>query len=452
MSAADMKSKVALALAGGGPVGGIYEVGAMAALAEALDGFDFRQFDVYVGVSSGAFIAAAVANGMGPAQLARMLVEDDTDEVFDPNLLLRPAFGEYFRRTLSFPVLLWTSLRQYLSDPWHLRLVEVLQGLSHAIPAGVFNSAGIDQLLRRLFSTGGRTNDFRQLKKRLFIVATDLDTGESVAFGSPGHDDVPISVAVQASTALPGLFPPVRIGDRYFVDGALIKTLHASVALHEGADLVICVNPLVPFDSRLAARRQGSDKASRASRHLVDGGLPVVLSQTFRAIIHSRMRTGMDRYRLEFEGRDVVLFEPTRDDADMFYTNVFSYRDRTRLCEHAYQRTRSELYRRRHELQAVFERHGIELNLGVLKDHSRSLLARKRRPDLASSTSALEAALADLESWLVEATRRTGVERDEGDAGRPYSAQSKDAMLGSAKRQGSEDGEEAEAAYARTDR
>ncbi|MEF8754413.1 MAG: patatin-like phospholipase family protein [Accumulibacter sp.] len=400
MNAATTYPMIGLALAGGGPVGGIYEVGAMAALAEAFEGVDFTAFGIYVGVSSGAFIAAAVANGLGPDKLARMLVENDTDEVFDPEMLLRPAFGEYLRRALAVPVLFWSSLRQYLSDPWHLRPIEAFQSLSHAIPAGVFNSAGIDRLLRRLFSTGGRTNDFRQLKRRLFIVATDLDTGESVAFGSPAHADVPISVAVQASAALPGLFPPVRIGERYFVDGALIKTLHASVALQAGAELLICINPLVPFDSRLAAQRPLHENPPHAPEHLVDGGLPVVLSQTFRAIIHSRMRTGMDRYRHEFKGRDVVLFEPTRDDVDMFFTNVFSYRGRSRLCEHAYQRTRSDLYRRRHELRPILARHGIELNLGVLKDHSRSLLPHKRRPDLATSAGALDASLTDLERWL----------------------------------------------------
>ena len=401
MATTTRRSTIGLALAGGGPVGGIYEVGAMAALAEALDGLDFNEFDIYVGVSSGAFIAAAVANRLAPSSLARMLVEDDTEEVFDPEMLLRPALGEYFRRALSVPVLFWTALRQYLSDPWHLRLIEAFQGLSHAIPTGVFNNAGIDQLLRRLFSSGGRSNDFRQLDHRLFIVATDLDTGESIPFGAPGYDDIPISVAVQASAALPGLFPPVLVGERYFVDGALIKTLHASVALQEGADLVLCINPLVPFDSRLVARRtppQGN--LALAPDHLVEGGLPVVLAQTFRAIIHSRMRTGMERYRLEFKGKDVILFEPTRDDVDMFFTNVFSYRGRRRLCEHAYQRTRSELYRRRHELRPILERHGIGLNLGVLKDHSRSLLSHKRRPDLATSAAALESSLHDLEIWL----------------------------------------------------
>ena len=255
-------------------------------------------------------------------------------------------------------------------------------------------------LLRKLFSTAGRTNDFRLLKHKLFLVATDLDSGESISFGGARFDDVPISLAVQASSALPGLFPPVKIGGHYFVDGALIKTLHTSVALREGADLVICINPLVPFDSGLAARQPHLKRWEQPLEHLVDGGLPVVLSQTFRAIIHSRMRVGMDRYRLEYKGADVMLFEPTRDDADMFFTNVFSYSSRIQVCEHAYQRTRSDLYQRRQELAPIFKRHGMHLNLSVLRDHSRSLIANKRRSNLGSTATALDSSLDDLERWL----------------------------------------------------
>ena len=398
--AANARPKIGLALAGGGPVGGIYEVGAMAALEEALDGADFNNFDVYVGVSSGGFIAAALANGLGPAKLARMLVENDTDEVFDPEILLKPAFGEFLKRAQSVPPLLWASLRHYLSNPLNLGLFEAFQRMGHAIPAGIFDNAGIDGLLRKVFSMPGRSNDFRKLRHKLFLVATDLDTGESVAFGGAGHNDVPISTAVQASAALPGLFPPVKIGDRYYVDGALIKTLHASVALREGAALVICINPLVPYDSALAAHLPKHEHLAHPPSHLVEGGLPVVLSQTFRAIIHSRMRAGMDRYRQEFPDADVVLFEPTRDDADMFFTNVFSYSSRRRLCEHAYQRTRTDLYRRRHELVPVFARHGIRLNVALLKDHRRSLLPHKRKPDLATTAGALDSALGELERWL----------------------------------------------------
>jgi predicted acylesterase/phospholipase RssA len=313
-------------------------------------------------------------------------------------MLLRPAFGEYLHRVLSIPALLRSALQNYLSDPFHHGLFESFQRLSRAIPTGVFDNSGIDRVMREMFTRRGRTNDFRKLKRRLFLVATDLDSGASIAFGSPGYDDIPISTAVQASTALPGLFPPVRIGDRYFVDGALIKTLHASVALKEGADLVLCINPLVPFDAELAAKRN-----ARERQNLNDGGLPVVLSQTFRAIIHSRMQVGMDRYKHHYGDADVVLFEPTRDDGEMFFTNVFSYRDRQRLCEHAYQRTRIDLFRRRHELRHILERHGLSLDLAVLKDHRRSLIAHSRfraKVSLKKTTSVLDDSLDELQGWL----------------------------------------------------
>ena len=129
MAASAVRSKIGLALAGGGPVGGIYEVGAMAALSEALEGLDFNGFDYFVGVSSGGFVAAAVANGMHPGSLARMLVENDTDEMFDPELLLRPALGEYMKRALSVPLLLFSSFRNYVSDPLHTGLFESLERL-----------------------------------------------------------------------------------------------------------------------------------------------------------------------------------------------------------------------------------------------------------------------------------------------------------------------------------
>ena len=57
----------------------------------------------------------------------------------------------------------------------------------------------------------------------------------------------------------------------------------------------------------------------------------------------------MERYKSVYPNTDIVLFEPNRADADMFFTNLFSYSSRRRLCEHAYQKTREELWKRRHE-------------------------------------------------------------------------------------------------------
>lgn len=375
MSGTRQRSRSALALAGGGPLGAVYEIGALMALSEALDGLDFNDLDIYVGVSAGGFIAAGLANGLSPAYMYRMFIDSESAEVpFEPEMLLQPALHEYGRRVASLPALVLESVRDYLRNPIQHDVLASFQRLSQAIPTGLFDNAGVSDFLTRLFSLPGLSNDFRGLRKRLFLVATDLDSGTSVAFGDAGHDHVPISTAVRASAALPGLFPPVEIDGHWFVDGALKKTLHASVALREGARLVLCINPLVPFDAKLAAQEKHSRR-----RRLVDGGLPVVLAQTFRAIIHSRMKTGLAKYGIEYRDADVILFEPGRDDADMFFTNIFSYADRKRLSEQAYRKTREELLRRHDELAPKFARHGVTINRAVLEDPHRSLSRRMGR-------------------------------------------------------------------------
>jgi len=366
----------AVALAGGGPLGGIYEIGALVALSEALDGFDLTACDIYVGVSSGSFFAAGLANGITARAMHEMFVESEAaDDPFEPDLLLRPAFGEYASRFAAVPQLLTSATRQYLEDLGSRGFFESFGQLARALPTGLFDNTGIADYLTKLFQVRLRTNDFRKLPHKLFLVATDLDTGAVVPFGAPGWDHVPIARAVTASAALPGLFPPVEIGGRFYVDGVLTKTLHASLALEAGAKLVICVNPLVPFDARAAASGRRTKHPSIA-RH----GLPAIMSQTLRTLIRSRMQAGMDRYRHEYPDANVVLFEPDRSDAEMFFTNVFSYSGRRRLCEHAYQKTRADLRRRLHELRPVMARHGIGINEDVLADAGRTLLPRSVKP------------------------------------------------------------------------
>lgn len=404
MKPADRRQRVALALAGGGPLGAIYEIGTLMALSEALDGVDFNELDAYVGVSAGSFIAAGLANGLSPAYLYRMFVDSDSAEIpFEPKMLLKPAFGEYAARAAMVPGLLFESLREYLRRPLRQGLLASFQRLSQAIPTGVFDNAGMDVFLTRLFSMPGLTNDFRRLKSRLFLIATDLDSGTAVAFGSAGYDHVPIATAIRAGSALPGLYPPVEIDGRWFVDGALKKTLHASVALKEGIPLVICINPLVPFDAGHASHEKHLKR-----RRLVDGGLPVVLAQTFRAIVHSRMKTGLEKYDIQYQDADVILFEPKRDDADMFFTNMFSYADRKRLTEQAYRKTLDELLRRHDELAPKLARHGVSINRAVLTDPHRSLARRmaqlKRRRARAMGLTAL--GLSDTLDDLARTLRR----------------------------------------------
>ena len=401
------RPRIGLALAGGGPLGAIYEIGVLSALAEALRGVNFNEAEVYVGVSAGSFIAAGLANGYTPQDLSRLFIEDThSEDRFDPALLLRPALREYGRRIASLPPLAAEAAWAYLTGPGDA--LGALQRLGRALPTGLFDGGEIDRYLSRIFAAAGRTNDFRRLRHRLYIVAAELDTGESVAFGSPGVDHVPISRAVQASSALPGLFPPVDIGGHYFVDGALRKTLHASVALAHGVDLLICVNPLVPYYARHHSLGAGGMRhRDHRLEKLVEGGLPVVLAQTYRAIIHSRLDAGMERYKTAYPDADIVLFQPNRSDADMFFTNLFSYSGRHRLCEHAYQKMRRELWERRHELAPTLARHGIGIDAAVLRDEKRTLvrsLRRRREYRIDSTASRTARSLAhtldDLQRWL----------------------------------------------------
>ena len=388
--------KVGIALAGGGPLGGIYEIGALAALEEALLGIKLTECDVYVGVSSGAFVAAVLANGFSPSQIHAMFILGLSQyDPFAPDLLLRPALGEFARRMARIPQLLTLAVIGCLGRSPRRGFSESLMRLARGLPTGLFDNGAIASYLSRLLSQPGRTDDFRKLARKLFIVATELDSGRSAPFGSPGLDDVPISEAVKASAALPGLYPPARIGDRDYVDGALKKTLHASVALKAGAKLLICINPIVPYDGELAAQ------SGRPRIRLADRGLLTVLSQTFRALVHSRMRTGMERYAKEFPDADVVLFEPAQDDAVIFFANIFSYADRRRLADHAYRHTLAELSRRADELEPILRRHGIELDRTVLADFDQGLqLTPSQTGALWDSVPPLERTLSRLEKAL----------------------------------------------------
>ncbi|CAA9421819.1 MAG: hypothetical protein AVDCRST_MAG51-2063 [uncultured Ramlibacter sp.] len=392
--------KIALALAGGGPLGAIYEIGALCALEESLAGIDFNRLHHYVGVSAGGFIAAGLANGITPRALCASFIQNEgSDEVFDPAWLMVPAYGELLRRGSLLPGLAVSAL--WRATLGLTPLTQCLERLGPVLPTGIFSNAQIDRQLTRLFARPGRSNDFRRLATRLTLVATHLDSGEAAPFGRPGWDHVPISKAVQASAALPGLFPPVEIDGSHFVDGALKKTLHASVALEEGVDLMLCLNPLVPFDATSPPQAQGMRRGvapdGRSIPRIVDGGLPAVLSQTFRTMIHSRMELGMKHYERAYPGTDILLIEPDHRDAQLHLANIFSYRQRSQLAEHAYQQTRALLRARRTTLSATLERHGVSLRHEVLDDPRRRLVAPPKPPTrVGRALATLQEAMDDL--------------------------------------------------------
>ena len=389
--------KIGLAVAGGGPIGGMYELGALRAMDEAIDGLDLTRMDSYVGVSSGAFLAAALANRMDTAEMCRIFITGDSDDVeFRPDTFLRPAFIEYMRRAASAPRLAMEWWRDMVFRRGDSRWSDALTRFGGLVPTGFFDSTEIERFLRDVFTRRGRSNDFRELPAPLYVVAVELDSGKAVRFGDKDWEDIPISQAVQASAALPGLYAPVEERGRHFVDGALRRTMHASLLLDRGVDLLIGINPLVPFDANVSDR-----KSDAVDSRLSEGGLPMVLSQTFRTLLQSRMQVGLQRYAQTYPNIDQLVFEPNSDDGELFFTNVFSFAARRRVCEIAYRNTLADLRQRADVLAPVLAAHGLALRTEVINDTTRSILDGLPKPPRATETTArLRRALDEVDHYI----------------------------------------------------
>ncbi|HJW45775.1 MAG TPA: patatin-like phospholipase family protein [Lysobacter sp.] len=391
--------RIGLAVAGGGPIGGMYELGALRALDEAIEGLDLTRLDCYVGVSSGAFLAAGLANRLGTAEMCRIFLTGDSDDVqFRPETFMRPAVSEYLRRAASLPRLTadwWRELlvSPGLLSPGKLRWPDFVTRFGGLVPTGLFDNSEVERFLREVFTRRGRTNDFRELEAKLFVIAVDLDSGEAVRFGGDRWDDVPISQAIQASAALPGLYPPVEVRGRHFVDGALRRTMHASVVLERGIDLMLGVNPLVAFNS-------GGDAGIAANNagRLAAAGLPAVLSQTFRTLLQSRMQIGQAKHAQQFPDIDQLIFEPNAQDGELFFTNAFSFANRRRVAEIAYRNVLADLHRRAEAIAPVLAAHGLRVREEIIADSNRSILdGLKPQPRRTEATAKLRRALDDID-------------------------------------------------------
>lgn len=115
-----------------------------------------------------------------------------------------------------------------------------LEVASFGIPKmGLLNfdkaSQWIDDLLK------GRPDTFEQLAIPFVAVAADIVRGELIAINTGK-----LSAALRASSSVPGIFTPTRLGNRMLVDGGTLNNLPVSVARRLGADYVIAVDLLPP--------------------------------------------------------------------------------------------------------------------------------------------------------------------------------------------------------------
>lgn len=219
--------RVGLVLGGGGVRGASWLMGALHGLATET-GWDPATADLVAGTSAGAVVAALTLAGARPWDA---LAPERTD-------LLRALLdGAAFRPAPTVRSLWPGSLplvaRAVLRGPAHL-----MSAVAGALPEGFVSTEPIARLVRERAPTGWPAGG------RLWIVATDYETGERVAFGRPGAPEVDLATAVAASCAIPGFYRPVRVAGRRYVDGGVRSGANLDLLAGEPLDIVICLNPL----------------------------------------------------------------------------------------------------------------------------------------------------------------------------------------------------------------
>lgn len=355
------RTKTALVCAGGGLTGMVYEVGCLKAIDDHLANFSVLDFDIYVGVSAGAYVSACLANKISPDLMYRDIVERRTGpHTFSRAPIFQLNTSEFVGKVRRTPRICYDALRTIWNNRQSWSFADIFFNLGELIPSGIMDNEGTGRYLAELFAEPGRSNDFEKLNRQLYIVATNLDTGEATVFGEEGYRDVDISTAVRASGALPGVWKPVRIGPTDYIDGGINKTAHISQAIKHGAGLVVCVNPIVPIFNDPTHSVLANGKGNNG--HISDKGLSFVLDQAFRIVLHSRMKYGLARYAREFPDVEIILIEPPRDDLKMFLYNILRYSVRMGIAEHGFKTTRKIFHQNFAAYSTVFSRFGIKLS------------------------------------------------------------------------------------------
>jgi NTE family protein len=354
-------SKTALVLGGGGFTGGVYEIGALRALDLLAVNSTVNNFDIYVGTSAGSFVAGMLANGITPEEMMQVLNERVPSELEDLDLdkVLRPNYLGFLQKAAVLPLRSLELLRT-LVKVRELSAIDLGVALAETLPEGLYSGAGINGYVEKVFADAGQPNGFRLIDRELYITATDLDTTERIVFGEKGWSDVPVSKAIECSTALPLIYKPVELKGRQMVDGGIRSTTNVDIAVEQGAKFIVVVNPIVPFVNNFE-KTIPTMLGSRV-RRVSDMGMPALANQAFRIMSHARLHQAVDQWREKYPGVDIVLVEPEPDDELMFGTPIMDYSQRLRIARHGFESVTAKLAEDYDKFEETAKRHGLEIS------------------------------------------------------------------------------------------
>jgi NTE family protein len=366
--------KTALVLGGGGITGAAYHLGVLNAMNALGPDVDANGFDLYVGTSAGSVVAACLANGITPEELILANLGNPSAGIpgIGADEIMMPDRRGLARSLIRWPLGVIGALRRYLGHPFTTRLIDGLGALAEGLPQALYTTDGTERYLRELLDQRGRSNRFSETSRRLLISATDLDSAQRIVFGEEGAPDATISEAAAASTALPLLYAPRRIGERVYLDGGLRSTTNIEIAIAHGAELIVCVNPLVPYVHDVGYLLPSA--TGLPSRFIAQKGFPHIAAQSYRIMAQAQVEKELEIVVHAHPNVDIVLIEPRRDDEHLFVFNLMDYGSRERIARHAFESVAIDLVTRFPEYEKVLGRHGIRISRDALIEQLQSIV------------------------------------------------------------------------------
>ena len=310
-----------LVLGGGGLVGMAYHAGALQALHE--EGYDAASSEFLLGTSAGSIIAAYLAFGWAQTDFYEYAHGRHANAWKDPSdagEAQRQMFEPLWKNRRERVQRSVGSLYALASSKGILKRLDgvVPAAVRRSFPAGLYSTQRSRERLREELGTEWPA-------RHVSVVGVDLYSGQRRAFNSKEASPVPFADAVLASTAIPGVFPPVQLDGKQYVDGGAYSATSLDLAAEAGCESIVCIAPL-------GYRNEGALLAP-------DPRLwPAMLTRSLFA--RSLRREVKDARR---DGVDVLVLRPWIDDLKDLGTNAMRQFDRGPVADVAKRSVKRQL-------------------------------------------------------------------------------------------------------------